>query len=84
MTVGVLTIDGLESAKRALVKIVQDESFPDEIKLLIKGHADPMKSSFCLISPFVDSEGLIRVGGQLKLSGYNMKHQILIAGFHTF
>ncbi|XP_055645555.1 uncharacterized protein LOC129782211 [Toxorhynchites rutilus septentrionalis] len=76
----------LENARDCLVKIVQRECFKTELHLLKKGNLVPKNSTLKLLNPFVDSLGIIRVGGRLRLSeeSYSTKHQILLPGFHRF
>ncbi|XP_053682608.1 uncharacterized protein LOC128733054 [Sabethes cyaneus] len=82
----VLTVEELETAKFVLVKLVQAESFPEEIKNLRRGSRVATRSHIRLLSPFLDAQGIIRVGGRLCLSDepYSVKHQIVIPGFHPF
>ncbi|XP_062557097.1 uncharacterized protein LOC134221948 [Armigeres subalbatus] len=76
----------IEAARDCLVKVVQAECFKAELLLLQKGKPVARSSSLKLLNPFVDSSGIIRVGGRLKLSteSYTTKHQILLPGFHRF
>ncbi|XP_062703697.1 uncharacterized protein LOC134286142 [Aedes albopictus] len=82
----VLSVTELQNAKTALVKLVQAEAFPEDLKRLKKGFTVSSKSSLRLLSPFLDAEGLIRVGGRLRLSDtpYDVKHQVVLPGFHPF
>ncbi|XP_062713817.1 uncharacterized protein LOC115255489 [Aedes albopictus] len=76
----------LDSARDRLVMLVQAECFKAEILLLKRGKPVANNSSLKLLNPFLDSSGIIRVGGRLKLSteSYTTKHQILLPGFHKF
>ncbi|XP_058827294.1 uncharacterized protein LOC131687237 [Topomyia yanbarensis] len=82
----VLLVHELERAKTVLVKIVQRECFDQELKQLKQGKNVTKRSSLKLLNPFVDSSGLIRVGGRLRLSDeiYSTRHPILLPGFHHF
>ncbi|XP_062711534.1 uncharacterized protein LOC134289564 [Aedes albopictus] len=82
----VLSVVELHNAKLALVKLVQSETFPEELQRLKKGQMVSSKSTLRLLSPFIDADGVIRVGGRLRLSDepYSVKHQIVIPGFHPF
>ncbi|XP_055523026.1 uncharacterized protein LOC129717199 [Wyeomyia smithii] len=81
-----LTPNEIEYARDCLVKTVQAECFRTELLLLKKGRPVSKTSSLKLLSPFVDTSGIIRVGGRLKLSeqSYSTKHQILLPDFHRF
>lgn len=61
-----------------LVRITQQISFPTEIASLQKG--DVLKSQLRRLSPFVDSQGLLRVGGRLTNAElpYSAKHPLLL------
>nr|XP_029709475.1 uncharacterized protein LOC115255489 [Aedes albopictus] len=76
----------LDSARDRLVMVVQAECFKAKILLLKRGKPVANNSSLKLLNPFLDSSGIIRVGGRLKLSteSYTTKHQILLPGFHKF
>ena len=65
----------------ALFKDMQRVNYPGLLKF-----ASPTEKERKLIalSPYVDSEGVVRVGGRLKLSSLpeNLKHPILLPGSH--
>ncbi|XP_038106590.1 uncharacterized protein LOC119766223 [Culex quinquefasciatus] len=79
----VLSVVELEAA---LVKILQAETFPEDLKLLRKGRPVAPNSPLRLLNPFLDQAGVIRVGGRLCLSDepYAVKHPMVIPGFHPF
>ncbi|KAF2880098.1 hypothetical protein ILUMI_26074 [Ignelater luminosus] len=74
----------IQTAQRRLVKIALAESFQTEIHLLENGK--PLKSTSRLLNlnPFLDSEGLLRVGGRLQNSfyNYNKKHPLILSSKH--
>lgn len=49
----------LDNVLKTLVKVVQLESFEDEIKQLKKGHEVSKGSKIISLNPFLDTEGLI-------------------------
>lgn len=49
-----------------ILKQVQREHFPNEIKCCTEGRAIPKNSSIISLSPFLDENGLLRVGGRLN------------------
>lgn len=53
-------------AKTFIIKCAQQEHYKDELKSLEKGEEISQRSALKNLSPFVDSEGLIRVGGRLQ------------------
>ncbi|XP_055633447.1 uncharacterized protein LOC129773820 [Toxorhynchites rutilus septentrionalis] len=82
----VLLVPELHAAKMFLVRLVQAEVFPGELKALRKEQSVSKNFKLRLLCPFLDSEGVIRIGGRLQLSAesYNIRHQIVIPGFHPF
>nr|CAI5832998.1 unnamed protein product [Callosobruchus analis] len=83
--VGHLTSSELESSLHSLLKLVQKETFSEELRALEKG--SPVKPARLLpLTPFMDPSGLLRVGGRLALSdlSYESKHQILLPSKHWF
>lgn len=80
-----LTLDELQRAENAIIHTIQHESFSNEIRHLKKGN-DSSKH-LCQIKnlcPFLDNNGLLRVGGRLKNANlaYNSKHQLLLSHKH--
>ncbi|XP_058446764.1 uncharacterized protein LOC131427516 [Malaya genurostris] len=82
----VLSVKEVDAAKLVLLKLVQLESFPEDLKLLQQNKNVHKKSLLRLLNPFIDERGLIRVGGRLRFADepYGIKHQIVIPGFHPF
>lgn len=69
---------------KCLIKIAQKQSFAEEYENLLQGKDINVKSRAMSLSPFLDSEGIIQVGGRLINSGFNYskKHPILICSKH--
>lgn len=63
---GSLTVEEHERAEKAIVKMTQRESFLPEYKALKQGEEVPKGSKLTALSPFLDKEGIIRVGGRLS------------------
>ncbi|XP_055633488.1 uncharacterized protein LOC129773856 [Toxorhynchites rutilus septentrionalis] len=82
----VLDAAEIMAAKLVLSKLVQKESFPDELKLLQLGKRVSSKSKLRLMNPYLDADGLIRVGGRLQRSreAFDVLHPIVLPGFHPF
>ncbi|XP_067214126.1 uncharacterized protein [Linepithema humile] len=68
-----------------ICKIVQQRSFPEKYKSLINGETVHASSKILSLSPFLDKNGLIRVGGRLKNSNlsFDACHQILLPSNHN-
>ena len=86
----------LEYAEQQIIKIVQNEAFRDEVQLLkdvktkqqavdqdtSKDKIKAMKrlSSLYKLDPFLDEDGLLRVGGRIRQSSapYEVKHPVIL------
>lgn len=77
-----LTIEEVNSAQRKICKLVQDQCLSFVATSLNSGKNLPKQ--YAMLDPFVDSEGLVRVGGRLKNSALpgNAKHPILLPKNH--
>lgn len=77
--IGTLTPVELQGAKHFWVRTVQKYHFP-EVAILHSGQEVPAKSSLFKLSPFLDANGLLRVGGRLRhaLIHYDEKHPIIL------
>ncbi|XP_018377310.1 PREDICTED: uncharacterized protein LOC108770304 [Trachymyrmex cornetzi] len=80
---GQLCINELDEAEIRIIKIIQTCSFSRELKELSNGKS-MSKGNIAALNPFIDENGLIRVGGRLKGSKltYTQKHSILIPSRH--
>ena len=67
-------------AEQLVIKTVQEEEFSEEILSFQRSGQVHKRSSILSLNPFVDEEGLLRVGGRLKQSSppYDEKHPIMI------
>ena len=83
-TYGPLSTKELQNSLMVLVKLAQHESFPEEIKCL-QQNKNVKTSALKVLTPFLDSDGLLRVGGRLANSSfsYNKKHPLLLSGKHA-
>ena len=77
----------LEHAGQVTIKALQKEAFPVEFKVLtIAGNKKtvPKDSNLLLLDPFLDPNGLIRVGGRLRNSPltFQEKHPVLLPKGH--
>lgn len=72
----------LDQATKQVLRLVQQESFQKEISILLE--KKPLTTSLKRLSPFLDEEGLLRIGGRLSNSSlrYNAKHPILLPKRH--
>ncbi|XP_015586021.1 uncharacterized protein LOC107263332 [Cephus cinctus] len=88
-----LSPEEIAQAECRILLLIQRENFATEIKLLQSDKTRPYgkfpgafknRTKFDEINPFLDSDGLIRVGGRLKNSNipFNQKHPILLPPSH--
>lgn len=79
-----LAMSELVVAERYLVKYSQETYFAGESSSLRAGKGLPRGSSLLPLHPFVDLDGIIRVGGRERNSslGYSQMHPILLHGKH--
>ncbi|KAJ8954661.1 hypothetical protein NQ317_012930 [Molorchus minor] len=83
--VGQLTLPELKNSFEILIKLSQIESFSDEYSILVnKKQFSPKFNRLLKLSPFLDSNNLIRVGGRLNNSefDYNKRHPYILSGKH--
>ncbi|XP_063907426.1 uncharacterized protein LOC135125701 [Zophobas morio] len=81
---GALTVKEIENSRNVIIKMVQQESFPEEFKCLIKGNALPKSSPLIKLNPFLDDNLLIRVGGRLVNANilFDKKFPLVIPKLH--
>ena len=75
----------LQQAERAIFRAIQSESFSDEVQTLKKARTDPnsiisKKSPLVGLAPFLDDDGILRVGGRLKRGNFDLgvRHPIVL------
>ncbi|XP_065084475.1 uncharacterized protein LOC135706750 [Ochlerotatus camptorhynchus] len=75
-----LTVEQLNVAVRTLIQLAQADAFHEEIRDLQNCKAVGRRSSTRLLTPFLDPNGTIRVGGRLSLSDqpFLSKHPALL------
>ncbi|XP_041985249.1 uncharacterized protein LOC121737656 isoform X1 [Aricia agestis] len=79
-----LSTTELGKAENCILLLAQQSMFPDEYFTLKSGKPLYNKSRLCSLSPFIDSNNLLRVGGRLNNSfyAYDVKHPILLCSKH--
>lgn len=80
-----ISVDVLQNAEKRLIRLIQAETF-SEISQLRKGQPISNKSKIRNLSPYLDSDQIMRVGGRLELSHLSMdeKHPIILPPKHNF
>ncbi|XP_054722391.1 uncharacterized protein LOC129232176 [Uloborus diversus] len=83
---GVLTSKEVDDATKIVIQTVQESQFHSEIQLLKKRHPLPSSSKLLPLGIFLDTDGIIKVGGRLKNSSQSpiQKHPILLPKSHHF
>ena len=78
---GALTTAELHSAEVHWLASAQALDFPEEISVLRRGDG-LTKGTLLSLNPFLDSQGLLRVGGRQALSQqhYHQRHPIILSG----
>ena len=80
------TVDSLKQAEFFVVSQVQQECFSKEIQCLKNNSSLPTSSPLIPLSPFLDDEGILRVGGRLskleRVHGFSQVHPIIVPKKH--
>ncbi|XP_076384364.1 uncharacterized protein LOC143262699 [Megalopta genalis] len=84
ITKGSLTVSELSQSRVTILRMLQEMYFKTEI-LALRRQSDPyLHGKLAKLNPFLDQDGLLRVGGRLKNSTltYSQKHPILLPKSH--
>ena len=67
-----------------IIKTVQQEAFPEELDCVKKGKNLTRASALVKLNPFIDTEGLLRVGGRLERADLTdeERHPVILRGSH--
>ncbi|KAK2578329.1 hypothetical protein KPH14_012630 [Odynerus spinipes] len=81
---GTLSVEELAVAERSIIKMTQRESFSMELQALEHDESVPKNSKLAAFCPFLDENGLIRVGGRLMRADIpeEAKHPVIIPSKH--
>lgn len=79
-----LSCEELQKSYNLIMHTAQLEMFPDEYIILKSGSSLPKKNRLISLTPFIDSNDILRVGGRLDNSpySYDIKHPILLCSKH--
>ena len=69
-----------QKAETAVIKLCQKRTFQKEISTLENGRAISSQCSIFKLDPFLDNDGVLRVGGRIKKANldYRLKHPVLL------
>ena len=81
---GELSVDEMGWALNVCIKQAQTSCFGVEIKRLSSNESIQSSSDLRQLNPFLDSNGILRVGGRLEFSpfSYDVKHPIILPRTH--
>lgn len=81
-----LSIQELNLSLKTLLKLVQYQTFYEDINSLRNQKHVKTNSKISSVNPFLDKDGILRVGGRLKNSSlsFERKHPIILPAKHTF
>ena len=90
----VFSVEELVEAEHRIIAMIQRERFATELYRLKNNQLASAESNLSIrrvgtcfdqLQPFLDDQGLIRVGGRLKKSNlsYEQKHPLLLPSKHT-
>jgi len=76
------SVESFRKAEIFVIKAVQKETYKEEIRLLEAKMHLPKSSSIMALNPYLDEDGVLRVGGRLQQSslGSYQKHPIILPG----
>ena len=82
--IGKLTVDELLKAEKLLCKHIQREEFGKEYSQLTKGDAISKKSKLVQLSPYLNEDDTVKVGGRIDGAAIpNLaRHQMILPGKH--
>ncbi|GFY23242.1 integrase catalytic domain-containing protein [Trichonephila clavipes] len=82
--IGPLDLGELKKAEQLLLRLVQKEEYKVEMNGIQGSAMVPSNSRVKTLNPFIDSEGILRVGGRLRNSdiNYNQKFPIILPSKH--
>ncbi|XP_039312392.1 uncharacterized protein LOC120359326 [Solenopsis invicta] len=77
-------IEEMNRAEKVILKQTQREGFPLELRSLASNQDLPRKNKLKSLSPFIDDNGLIRIGGRLRHARLSeeQKHPIVLPARH--
>ena len=75
-----ITVNDLQNAELTIFKYVQNKYFPTEMQCILKNKNLPKSSSLRKLTPFIDVDGVLRVGGRLANFNvcYDVRHPIIL------
>lgn len=80
----VLTVQTFKQAQSIIIKNMQLEAYGEDLKLLQNSERLPATSPLKKLSPNIDAEGLLRVGGRLEHADlkFEERHPLILPSSH--
>ena len=81
---GPLTVTEIHEAEVSWLRRAQSDDFSPELDALRRQRPLPRRSRLLVLSPYLDGDGLLRVGGRIERAAvpYESRHQILLSPSH--
>ena len=78
------SVKELRQSRNVIILSVQQETYAEEIDCIKDQRNMPKSSPLRMLDPFIDEDGLLRVGGRIREShlGYEEKRPLIIPGRH--
>ena len=78
------TAGELSQARNVIIRTVQEDTYTDEYLKMRGGKELPKGNPLRNLSPFIDENGLLRIGGRLTGAGvgFDERHPVIIPGKH--
>ncbi|KAF7641096.1 hypothetical protein LDENG_00294180, partial [Lucifuga dentata] len=78
------TVQERKDAQCIIIRNLQRQVYPEEIKLLSKGTQLPSQSKLYQLDAFLDQDGILKVGGRLKNASLptSQKHPVILPKDH--
>lgn len=79
-TTRTITVEDLQQAENEIIRLVQDANFVKDIDKLKRNIAISNESPLYRLDPFLDENGIVRVGGrnQQSLDTFEVKHPVIL------
>ena len=77
-------VDLQKRAEQVVIRLIRTECYTSECKSLRHGQEFPRNSPLFQLKPFMDSDGLLRVGGRLQHTeiDYDARHPVIMGKNH--
>ncbi|XP_078051718.1 uncharacterized protein LOC144477857, partial [Augochlora pura] len=84
ITKGSLTVRELSRAKITIIRMAQHQHFDEAIRALDRRNNHKLTHQLAKLNPFLDQDGILRVGGRLENSAltFSQKHPIILPKDH--